>query len=302
MEQEPSAFRPEAATDEPASPVNPYFETSAEELAWWTGMAEGLRRAKAEIPADVAARIRSLRKTAARNRGPLDFEPVPVRHRHDGLTPKKQRIYVEGLADTGCASEAAARIGMTEQSVNRLRRRPDARGFDIACEAAQELGLRNLRSIEWERAINGVVQQIWYHGELKGERRVYSDRLLIHLIDKGERQLGRPEERRMVLDDWPGWMGQLEKGFPGGVPKPFDPDAEPEDKPIWRDEASGKWWTRFPPPEGFDGREEGWFGGEGYRRRLTPEEQEQVDAGIAAIHAQKSAERDLFFGFSERRN
>ena len=36
---------------------------------------------------------------------------------------------------------------------------------------------------------------------------------------------------------------------------------------------------------------------EDYRRRLTEEEQEQVDAGIAQLHALKSAERNLFFGF-----
>ena len=283
--------------DEPASLRKPDFGTLAEERAWWSGLAEGMRCLGAEVPAAVTARLKSLRKAARRGR-PLDFEPVPVRHRHDGWTPKKQRLYVEALAETGCASEAAARVGMTEQSANRLRRRPDARGFDIACEAAHELGLRNLRSVEWDRAVNGVVQQIWYHGELKGERRIWSDRLLIHLIDKGEKQLGRrAEERRMVLDDWDGWMEQLEQGFPGGVPEPFDPAQEDEEKAIWRDEETGLWWTRFPPPEGFEGDQEGWFGGEDYRRRLSEDEQEQVDAGIAQLHALKSAERNLFFGF-----
>jgi hypothetical protein len=300
MKQDPPNLPPEAATDEPASLRKPDFETLAEELAWWSGLAEGLRAAGAPVPDAVAARLKSLRKAAKRKR-PTDFEPVPVRHRHDGWTPRKQRLYVEALAETGCASEAASRVGMTEQSANRLRRRPDARGFDIACEAAHELGLRRLRSVQWDRAVNGVVQQIWYHGELKGERRVYSDRLLIHLVDKGEKQLGRrAEERRMVLDDWDGWMEQLEQGFPEGVPEPYDPDREDDEKPIWRDQETGKWWTRFPPPEGFDGKEEGWFGAEDYRRRLTREEQDQVDEGLARMHAIKSADRDRFFGMGGR--
>jgi hypothetical protein len=39
----------------------------------------------------------------------LAFEPVPLRHRHDGLTPQKQREYVEALADTGiCARRRPA--------------------------------------------------------------------------------------------------------------------------------------------------------------------------------------------------
>ncbi|MEA3013319.1 MAG: hypothetical protein QOD42_1864 [Sphingomonadales bacterium] len=296
MEQDPPDFTPGAATDEPASSRNPTFETLAEELAWWTGAAEGMRRAGTKPPPDVAARLKALRKAAARSGDPFDFDPVPVRARHDGWTPRKQRGYVEGLADTGCASEAAARVGMTEQSANRLRRRPDARGFDIACEAALEFGLRGLRSVAWERAVKGVVQQIWYHGELKGERRVYSDRLLIYLLDKGDRQLARPAERRMALDDWPGWLDQLERGFPDGVPEPVDPAAPPEAKAIWRDGKTGKWWTRFPPPEGFAGKEKGWFGGKNYRRTLSPGEREQVDLGIATVHAQKSGARDLFFG------
>jgi hypothetical protein len=131
MEQDPPDFTPEAATAEPASSRNPSFETPAEELAWWTGLAEGMRRAGVKPAPDVAARLKALRKAAASGGDPFDFDPVPVRARHDGWTPKKQRLYVEGLADTGCASEAAARVGMTEQSANRLRRRPDARGSTL---------------------------------------------------------------------------------------------------------------------------------------------------------------------------
>src|SRR5690349_4604437 len=70
----------------------------------------------------------------------LDFEPVPLRLRHDGLTPQRQRDYVEALADCGVAREAAARIGISEQAINRVRRRADAAGFDRACEAASMFG------------------------------------------------------------------------------------------------------------------------------------------------------------------
>ena len=297
MKQEPPDFTQGAGADALASFHPPEFRTPQEELIWWAGITSGILSIDGRVPAAVTARMKALRNAAKRD-GPLEFEPVPVRQRHDGWTPKKQRLYVEALAETGCASEAAARVGMTEQSAARLRRRPDARGFDIACEAAHELGQRHLRSVQWDRAVNGVVQQIWYHGEYKGERRVYSDRLLIHLIDKGEKQLGRlPEERRMVLDDWDGWMEQLEQGFPDGVPEPFDPEQEPDEKAIWRDEGSGLWWTRFPPPEDFDGEEKGRFGDEEYRRRLAFDEQAQVDDGLARMHAIKSAERDTFFGF-----
>jgi len=46
---------------------------------------------------------------AAAPSGLTDFEPVPLRHRHDGLTPERQREYVEALADCGVARRAAER-------------------------------------------------------------------------------------------------------------------------------------------------------------------------------------------------
>src|SRR5687768_16296915 len=80
---------------------------------------------------DAASPINS---PAPERRDLLDFEPVPMRYRTDGLTPDTQRAYVEALADCGIAREAAARIGVSEQSINRVRRRADARDFDRACE------------------------------------------------------------------------------------------------------------------------------------------------------------------------
>ncbi len=69
-------------------------------------------------------------------RGLLDFAPVPVRYRHDGWTPERQRLYVAALHDTGHGGKAARAVGMTERSAARLRRRPDAAGFARACAAA----------------------------------------------------------------------------------------------------------------------------------------------------------------------
>jgi hypothetical protein len=53
----------------------------------------------------------------------VDFDPVTLRARCDGWTGEKQRWFIEELADCGIVREAAARVGMTEQSAMRLRRR-----------------------------------------------------------------------------------------------------------------------------------------------------------------------------------
>src|SRR5687768_2814116 len=132
----------------------------------------------------------------------LDFEPVPLRYRTDGLTPERQRQYVEALADCGIAREAAARIGVSEQSINRVRRRADALSFDRACEAAHCFGARRLRSIAYERAIEGTLKGHYYHGERVSEERVFDNRLLIYLLGKTEHLLEPPRESRAICDNW----------------------------------------------------------------------------------------------------
>ena len=231
-----------------------------------------------------------------------DFEPVPLRYRTDGLTPAKQREYVEALADTGVARVAAARIGISEQAVNRVRRRADARAFDLACEAAQRIGARCLRSIAWERAIEGTVKRIYYHGEVKSEEIVYDNRLLIYLLGKAEKMLEPPPEAEAVAANWEGWMDAIERGLPEPERQP-----EPEPEPIvdrWdgtevEQYPDGSWWTSFPAPEGFDGEEEGSHAEANYRRTLSAAEQAVIEAADAAELeeeiAEEAARRDRYF-------
>jgi hypothetical protein len=107
------------------------------------------------------------------------FVPVPTRLRLDGWTPERQRAFVEALADTGCVDTAAAQVGMSVQSAYRLRRRPDAGAFDTAWRAAMAHAANRLVDVAFTRALNGTVEDVYYHGEKVGERRRYSDRLLL---------------------------------------------------------------------------------------------------------------------------
>ena len=68
-----------------------------------------------------------------------EFTPVPLRARRDGWTPERQFGYVVALAEFGNARRAAQAVGMTEQSANRLRRRPEAAAFDRLCAAARQM-------------------------------------------------------------------------------------------------------------------------------------------------------------------
>jgi hypothetical protein len=238
----------------------------------------------------------------------LDFEPVPLRYRTDGLTPEKQRAYVEALADTGVAREAAARIGVSEQSINRVRRRADARDFDRACEAAHMFGARRLRSIAFERAVEGSLKGHYYHGELVSQERVYDNRLLTYLLGKTEHLLEPPQGCRAICDDWEAHMDALEQGVEpptrreaAAARKDHDSGSEFDGHEVWEDD-DGIWWTEFPPPAGFGGEERGEPADTDYRRTLSAREQAMVDAqverGDADALAEDQARRDRFFGFA----
>jgi hypothetical protein len=324
------AFTPEAATDEPASPLTPApgqgesgilaFATAAEEAAYWAGVADGMHSEGRVPPPWLGTRGFAPEPEPAPAEPPadtLDFDPVPLRFRRDGWTPEKQREYVEALADTGVARQAAARVGMTEQSVNRLRRRPEARSFDRSCDGAMRVGAKRLVSIAYERAIEGTIKRHYYHGEVRSEERVYDGRLLIALLAKLGPLIMPDEESAEVARNWEPWMQAVEQGLPEPA-RPREPEPEREEAEVdedededeeftfdgdevWKDD-SGIWWTRFPPSDGFDGWEVSVWGEEDYARTLSPAEQEAVEDEESGEEASKydfeCARRDAFFGFA----
>lgn len=265
---------PEAATDEPASFLHQQAEDHPSSQANQLVVRDG---------ADT-----------------LDFDPVSTRHRIDGWTPEKQREYVEALADTGLSRHAAALVGMTEQSAARLRRRADARSFDLACEAAVRIGARRIRSLAFERAIEGTIKRHYYHGELKSEERVYDNRLLVYLVGKLDRLLEPPEEALAVAENWQPWMEAIEQGLPAPpAPEPEEEEEEFTGNEVWED-SRGRWWTSFPPPADFAGEERD-DRRRGYHRTLTAAEDAALDREAAEEEEEtrrtQRARRDRYFGF-----
>jgi hypothetical protein len=120
---------------------------------------------------------------------PPPFDPVPVRQRHDGWTPKKQRDFIEALAATACVTEAAKAVGMSPKSAYLLREREDAGSFHAAWIAAQHYAVATLEGAAFSRAIYGVPVPHYYKGELVGEHRKYNDGLAMFLLRHND--LGR---------------------------------------------------------------------------------------------------------------
>lgn len=297
MEHKQNQFDREAQSDDDVSPIRPSSES---ESLYWRGVADGLARAGVPVPPDVAARAEAPPLDPA---DPLAFDPVRLRRRDDGLTPERQRAYVEALADCGVAREAAARVGVSERTVARVRRRSDARSFDRACAAAHRFGARQLRSIAYERAVQGTLKGHYYHGERVSEERVYDNRLLIYLIGKTDHLVDPADEGDSIAicENWEPCMDALELGLPPPGPGESAQEEEGEEDPdgqVWLED--GVWWTLFPPPAGFDGEEKGELGDEDYQRRLSVEEEKALRARRRREDDEELARccalRDRFFG------
>lgn len=215
------------------------------------------------------------------------FLPVPVRARHDGWTPERQRAFIEALAETMSPAAAARSVGMSEQGARALRRRSGAGGFSAAWTAALRTALRDqLASLAFDKVVNGTVERRFYHGECVSEERVHSEKLLLWLLDKGEKLLASgPEagEADRFVADWDGWMDRLGNGeLEGGYR-------------IWRG-YHRKLVTNFPPPPGFAGGWSGDLGEDSYERSLTDEELAAHKARVERRMAAGEAARLAYFG------
>ena len=110
--------------------------------------------------------------------------------RHDGWLPETRVKFLEALARTGNVQASAYYVQLSRQSAYDLRRRdPDfARGWQAALVLARDVAEDALQ----ERAIEGIEEPVYYHGEAVGMRRRYDSRLLLaHLarLDKIAEQI-----------------------------------------------------------------------------------------------------------------
>ena len=109
----------------------------------------------------------------------VPFKPEPSR-KVGGWSAARQRIYIETLAETGSVHLAAKAAGLSARSAYALRVRSPA--FSAAWDTAQQLAVGRLSALAFDRAIHGRVEQVYHQGELVGERRVPSERLLMWLL------------------------------------------------------------------------------------------------------------------------
>lgn len=115
---------------------------------------------------------------------PPRFRPVVVKARADGWTPDRQRAFIAAIAQCGQLAPAARAVGMTVQSLGRLRLRPDAASFNRAIAKVIDNARAQLLSTTIERAIDGVIEPIYYRGRHCGDVRQFNDGLLIAALNR----------------------------------------------------------------------------------------------------------------------
>jgi hypothetical protein len=108
----------------------------------------------------------------------LTFATVtPVRLRHDGLTPDRQRCFVVALRETGVVAAAAGAIGVSPQAAYKLRRRPDAAEFAAAWDRALDEGRDRAFDVAVAQAQHGCWVPRYYRGRYVGTLHRYDNRL-----------------------------------------------------------------------------------------------------------------------------
>jgi hypothetical protein len=147
----------------------------------------------------------------------ISFQPVPVRRRHDGWTAERQIAFVEKLADTNSITTACKHVGMSRESVRKLRRHPRGRAFREACDAALDCAYAELEEAAMERSKNGVARPIFYKGEQVGEWRHHDERLTMFLLRFRRRHRFGPEADSLPL---------MPPDIDGDRTLPFDPESE----------------------------------------------------------------------------
>ncbi len=96
---------------------------------------------------------------------------------HRAFTPARQVAFCDHLSTTGNVRTACARVGTSPQTAYRTKRREAV--FAAAWEGALLLARDHAEAVLACRALEGVDEPVFYHGEEVARRRRYDPRLLL---------------------------------------------------------------------------------------------------------------------------
>lgn len=122
----------------------------------------------------------------------------------------RQKVFLEHLATTGSVRSASCKAKVSHQTVYRARRAN--RALRRAWDAALLVARTQAEAVLADRAINGVEEEVWYHGEVVATRRRYDSRLLLAHLARLDKMAEAHADAAMLADDFDGTLEALEQG------------------------------------------------------------------------------------------
>lgn len=131
------------------------------------------------------------------------LQPTPQQ-----FTREQQSEFIFALAAWGNVRAAAKAAGVSRSTAYRMRR--GCARFDALWNAALVMARPRVEEVLADRALNGVEEQVFYHGEEVATRRRFSDRLLLAHLGRLDRLI-KDEATGAVLADFDAALEALER-------------------------------------------------------------------------------------------
>ncbi len=146
--------------------------------------------------------------------------PVPTNPAHTIFTPRRKAAFLTQLAQSGNVRLACRAAGVSPQTAYRARRASPAleQAWDAALIAAKPIAEQVLA----DRALNGVEEPVFYHGEEVARRTRFDARLLLAHIGRLDALEAGPKMEAAVRD-LDAQIAALESGEE--LAEPIDHDA-----------------------------------------------------------------------------
>ena len=121
-----------------------------------------------------------------------DLPPPPLkregRQLHECFSPDRRATFCAELALSGNVRAACRRIGVSPHTAYKARHRHV--DFARAWDAALVLARDHAEAVLAERALEGVEEEVYYHGELVATRRRFDSRLLLAHLARLDKRCG----------------------------------------------------------------------------------------------------------------
>jgi hypothetical protein len=264
-------------------------------------------------------------------------------YRHDGWTPAARAAFLDMLARSGVVTDACREVQRSSQAAYALRNRDPlfAAGWDAALSMARarladDLFHRAVHGVVDQVWKDGQVVAERHHHDSRLSMAVLNR--LDARCDRAERVA---DAAPRVAANWEAWLAALAEDRVADLeamvaPPPLElfeddeallgvgsdamlirqlhqlregkaldemEESAVDDEPqrVWIEDHS--WRTDFPPPDGFNGYQHGFYGDPDYHRQCSPEERELLDRRYPDAIAEQAenqrdadeAERDSFF-------